>query len=881
MIRFGRQVFLGMVILVFSASAQPVVQRTANTTLQLPQFPPIQGFTVTNTFENVPLFTPFCVASPPGETNRLFILEKAGRVVVITNLANPTRTVFLDITDRVLSAANEEGLLGIAFHPGYATNRNFYLFFTGEATTTNADHSLNVGRHECLSLFRATAGNTNQALSSTEVPLIRQIDRDTPHNAGDIHFGPDGYLYASLGDEGGGFDSYNNSQHIDLNFFSGIIRIDVDKRSTNRLPNVHPASTTNYYVPKDNPFVGATTFNGSTVNSNNVRSEFWCVGLRNPWRFTFDPTNGKLLCADVGQEHWEEINVINKGGNYGWSFREGSYDGPKSDNTPAGFTSVIPLLQYPHGTAAYEGNAVIGGVVYSSNRIPQLTNSYVFGDHISGNIWQMRYSGTNVTQWQRICYETPTSFGIDPSNGDVLIVKHTENVIKRLIYITNSIGTPLPPTLDQTGAFSNLLTLQPNAGVVPFDVNAPFWSDNGKKTRWFSLPNTNATFSFNAESNWAFPTGTVWIKHFDLELTNGVPSSAQRIETRFLVRNSNGVYGVTYRWGGSSSNATLVADEGMDENFTIYDNGTPRIQTWHYPSRFECQICHNNVGGWALGFNTHQLNRDFNYGGTVTNQLRALAQAGYFSAPISNFVSLRALVNPTNATYSLDYRVHSYLAANCVHCHQPGGVGLGYWDARISTPLSAAGVIDGQLANGFGIENYRVIAPGSPGNSILLQRIGTLDTIRMPPLASHLINTQIVNLISNWVNTLTNYETFPAWQMRIFGSTNSLQAAANADPDKDGANNYFEFLTGTSPLNVASVWKSQTQKTASTAQIVFPQIANRGFEVQYSAELTPVLWQSLDRPDNRAWFAATNLTGTVSDLLTNNHRFYRVRVLEP
>src|SRR5262249_46556512 len=151
----------------------------------------------------------------------------------------------------------------------------------------------------------------------------------------------------------------------------------------------------NYYVPQDNPFVGATSFNGITVNSNNVRSEFWCVGLRNPWRFTFDPTNGRLYCGDVGQEDWEEINLISKGGNYGWAYREGNHAGPKNDLAPPGFTgSIGPILEYPHGTAAYEGRAVIGGVVYTGNRIPQLTGAYVFGDYISGNIWSMRYNGS-------------------------------------------------------------------------------------------------------------------------------------------------------------------------------------------------------------------------------------------------------------------------------------------------------------------------------------------------------------------------------------------------------------------------------------------------------------------------------------------------------
>ncbi|MDB6056809.1 MAG: hypothetical protein JWO95_653, partial [Verrucomicrobiales bacterium] len=415
------------------AIAQPfgLSNRVANTTLQMPATIPFLGFTTTNAFPGLELNTPFAVAAPPGETNRLFIVEKAGRIVVITNLANPTRTVFMDISARVLADANEEGLLSLAFHPSYVTNRNFYVFYTCNSRSTNSNHTVNVGLHDRLSAFKASATNPNTGLPSSEVVLINQFDEDTPHNAGDIHFGPDGYLYVSLGDEGSGFDSYNNSQQIDKDFFSGILRIDVDKRPENLKPNTHAAASTNYFVPKDNPFVGATSFNGLTVKSNNVRSEFWCVGLRNPWRFTFNPLNGDLLCADVGQEDWEELNLITKGGNFGWAYREGMSPGPKVDQAPAGFVSSNPLLSYTHGDESYEGHCVIGGVVCTNDKLPQINGAYVFGDYVAANIWMMRYGNNTVTQWQRICYETfPTSFGLDPSNGDVLIVKHTENLIK-------------------------------------------------------------------------------------------------------------------------------------------------------------------------------------------------------------------------------------------------------------------------------------------------------------------------------------------------------------------------------------------------------------------------------------------------------------------
>jgi hypothetical protein len=319
----------------------------------------------------------------------------------------------------------------------------------------------------------------------------------------------------------------------------------------------------------------------------------------------------------------------------------------------------------------------------------------------------------------------------------------------------------LPPTLADTGAFTNLSSLPdsttplaPAPGVVPYDINVPFWSDDAQKTRWFSIPNTNLDIGFFPTNNWSFPTGAVWIKHFDLEITNGVPASRHRLETRFIVKNTAGVYGVTYRWGNSLTNATLVPEEGMDESFVIYSGSSIlRTQTWHYPSRSECLTCHTTVGGGALGFNTAQLNRDKDYGIGVANQLTALSEAGYFSNGVPDPATLLALAPATNTAASLEFRVRSYLSANCVQCHQPGGAGpqQANWDARISTPLVSQGIVNGLLVNNFADTNNRVVKPGSLTNSILYYRVAVLGAEHMPPLATSVINTQAVALLSQWI----------------------------------------------------------------------------------------------------------------------------------
>ncbi len=443
----------------------------------------------------------------------------------------------------------------------------------------------------------------------------------------------------------------------------------------------------------------------------------------------------------------------------------------------------------------------------------------------------------------------------------------------------------LPLTLADTGAFSDLIKLTPNSGIVPYDLNLPFWSDGAHKTRWFSVPDTNLTIGFEREIPWSFPVGTMWIKHFGLQLTKGVPESTRRIETRFLVRSAEGVYGVTYRWDDSQTNATLVAPEGLDEDIDIQDQGETHTQVWHYPSRTECLRCHVPVAGFALGFNTPQLNRDFVHDGVTNNQIADLSQSGYFSSPVTGIHSLRALIAATNTAWSLEYRVRSYLAANCVQCHQPGGETLKSWDARITTPTAASGIINGPLAFPFrGDPNGRVVVPVSLGHSMMFFRVANLGASHMPPLATTVLNLEAVNLLSEWItNGLANYQSFADWQVAYFHSTDLSAAAPDADPDGDGAFNQLEYLTGSNPLVPGDVWKMSIQPTASSVQIIFSRVANRAFEVEWSTNLQDTKsWGVLDQPDNHPFFSSTNGPSVVEDAtMCSSARFYRVRVFAP
>ena len=837
--------------IVFGCAVSAMFPQLTPPPLRLPLTPPVFGYTTVNAFPGLNFGQPVCLASPPGETNRLFVLSKAGQMYAITNLASPNLTTVLNLSGRVFTGS-ESGLIGLAFHPDFAnpTNRYFFLFYSLNTNSSQGNGVL----HQRVARFQMTETNNNVALESSELLLINQRDPAGNHNGGDLHFGADGLLYVTLGYGGVQNDGDRNSQLISSNFFSAIMRLDVDTppRPGSLMPNLHPANNIggaiNYRIPADNPFLGRTNYDGYTFNATNLRGEFYATGFRNPWRMSFDRVTGFLYCADVGQNTWEEVDIVTKGGNYGWAYREGLHVGYRATNSVVE-PLIDPIQEYQHGSGPTQGNSVTGGIVYRGTRFPQLHGWYVFADYASGNIWRLYYDGTNTVPFQRLTGRTGiAAFGADPANSDVLLANVNDGVIYRLIYDTNStLGAPLPPTLDGTGAFTNLASLtnttQPLAaasGLTPYDINVHFWSDNARKSRWY-LSATNLKIGFQPEANWTSADGQSWVKHFDLELTNGVPSSTRRLETRFLVRNSNGVYGVTYRWN-SLTNAALVPEAGLDEAIAINDGGNIRTQIWRYPARSECNTCHSPVAGFALGFNTLQMNRDYGYSGGVSNQLAFMNAAGLFSNSIAELHSLRALAAATNESASLEWRVRSYLAANCISCHVPGGLGLGSWTANISNTTATAGLIHGLLANNAGNTNARVIAPGSITNSMLLSRISVRGAGQMPPLASSVLDTQAVALVARWItNDLAG------------GWTNHVPA----------------IELGVAPTNGGGI-------------IQFVQPPNRAFRVETAPSLnTPVPWTFLDVPGNRPTYPAASNAVSIFPGTNTSEGYYRVRLSAP
>ena len=376
---------------------------------------------------------PLAVASVAGEKHRLFVVEKTGRVQVINGLdgTSPTKQVFLDLTaprDGKLETSSECGVLGLAFPPDYAKSGRCFVYYS-----LKIDGKL----HQRLARFHVSTDDPNRIDLSREQPLWTQADPASNHNGGDVHFGPDGYLYVSVGDGGAADDKFDNARFINKGFHAAILRLDVDKLAGSLPPNPHPGvalSATGaafYAVPPDNPFVGATSHHGQAVDPKTVRTEIWATGLRNPWRFSFDPSTGRLFAADVGQNLYEEVDLITRGGDYGWSYREATHPfvkGPGQSNEPADFKPIAPIFEYPRTT----GVSITGGRVYRGANFQELQEAYVFADFGSGAIVALR--GKAKAWHDELLAREPgiAGIGTDPRDGELLFANLGQGKIKKL-----------------------------------------------------------------------------------------------------------------------------------------------------------------------------------------------------------------------------------------------------------------------------------------------------------------------------------------------------------------------------------------------------------------------------------------------------------------
>ena len=358
---------------------------------------PIHKMSVEVAFPNISFNRMVFLTHAGDGSGYLFLVLQEGQIIVFQNNDDvESLIVFLDIRDRVDDSENEEGLLGLAFDPHYESNGYFYVHYTASSPARSI-----------ISRFSVTVDDQQKADIESELVILQINQPYDNHNGGHIAFGPDGYLYIGLGDGGNGGDPHGNGQN-NRTLLGTILRIDVSDSSEQK----------KYGIPPDNPFAGLKY----------EKNEIWAYGLRNPWRFSFDEETGLLWVGDVGQNKFEEIDIVEKGGNYGWNVLEGFHCYSDSTSSCDSEEFEAPIIEYDRD----EGCSVTGGYVYRGSIFNFLYGSYIYGDFCSGLIWALNYDGTKIVD-VTILVDSDliiSSFGED-EEGELYILSF-DNKIYRL-----------------------------------------------------------------------------------------------------------------------------------------------------------------------------------------------------------------------------------------------------------------------------------------------------------------------------------------------------------------------------------------------------------------------------------------------------------------
>ncbi len=673
-------------------------------------------------FPSLPSFTdPVALLRAPGDDSAWYVVEKPGRVLRFTNSPSASAvTPFIDIREatdpiNVKSFANEAGLLGMAFHPGYgASNWYVYLSYMIDGAAEGVAYTSVIARFE--------SKDNGATLDATDhVELIRLAQPFDNHNGGNIAFGPDGYLYIGFGDGGSGGDPGDRSQNPS-NLFGSMLRIDVDAGSP-------------YAIPPDNPFAMNSLCNNGSGAAACPETYAW--GLRNPWKWSFDSDTNQLWLADVGQDAWEEVDIIELGGNYGWRCREGAHNFNTSGTCPPGL--IDPVIEYSSAV----GDSITGGYVYRGTAIPELTGRYVFADYVRGVIFASVDAGGGTYDYQQLL-DGPhfiSAFAVEP-NGELLYLNYGGGEVRRIIQGGGTSVDLVPTLLSATGCVDPTDPTVPASGLVPYDVNAPFWSDGASKERWYAIPDSQ-TIDVAADGDWLFPIGTVLVKNFRL--------NSALIETRLFMRHTDGEWaGYTYEWNDTQTEATRV------NGGKVADKAG---QSWIYPSGSECMQCHTASANFSLGLEHGQLNSDLTYPSTgiTANQLYTADAVDLLTDPLPGTPDTLVSFAPTDdVSASLDARARAYLHSNCAGCHRPGGPTPSNMDLRHDTDFASTGTCNVVPVSGdLGISGATILTPSNPSLSLLIERPSRRDAHGMPPLGSTIVDSDGIQLLTDWVNSIS------------------------------------------------------------------------------------------------------------------------------
>jgi uncharacterized repeat protein (TIGR03806 family) len=688
-----------------------------------------------NAFPKLKFYEPLSMTVVPG-TNRLVVAERPGKIFTFENDPKTDQKEMLVDVGRTI--------YGVVLHPQFQQNGYFYV----SSELKREDNS--PGEIQILR-YRAAKPETLRADPDSAAVIITWPADG--HRGGCMRFGPDGYLYIGVGDGSGIADQLQTGQDLS-DLLGSMLRIDVDRPTTAR----------RYSIPKDNPFAGTP----------GARGEIWAYGLRQPWKFSFDRM-GNLWVGEVGQDLWEMVYLIQKGGNYGWSVTEGLH--PFRPERAKGPSPILPpVVEHSHA----DFRSLTGGYVYYGSRLPELKGAYIYGDYDTGRIWALRHDGGKVTEHRELddTQLRIVDFGQDAA-GEIYIVDFMSGSLHRLVPAPPQTEQPadFPRKLSETGLFASTKNNQPAAGLIPYSVNAELWSDGAKKQRFLALPGDSQieydTVTYpqpapGSEPGWRFPHDTVLVKTFSLETEAGNPNSLRRLETRILhhkhmpgTEEVGDQYwrGYTYVWNDEQTDAELLDASGLDRKFMITDPAAPggkREQTWHFPSRAECTLCHTMSAKYALGVNTLQMNKDHDYGGVIANQLATLDHLGIFTKPLPKPPAEEPrVVDYRDESQDLNLRARSYLHANCSHCHRKWGGGNAEFQLLASLPLTETGTINIPPGQGrFDQTDPRIFVPGQPDRSMVLYRMQKLGLGRMPHVASNIVDEEAAKLIAQWIQKM-------------------------------------------------------------------------------------------------------------------------------
>ena len=536
------------------------------------------------------------------------------------------------------------------------------------------------------------------------------------HDGGDMVWGPeDGMLYVSAGDRSAPGDPHNVGQRVD-DIYGAILRIDVHSKEP-------------YAVPPDNPFVGI----------EGVRPEIWSYGLRNPWRFCFHPENGELWVGDNGDESWELVHRIERGANAGWSAFEGSHvfrpnnklAGPTLVNTPA-------IVQQPHT----EMRSVIGGIFYRGSALPELRGHYLYACYFTKRLWAFSYEDGEPGEPFLVADSIGGVVAItEAADREPLITTHEGHLyfLKKKPDVPPS--PPWPANLSGSGLFESTEKHELAAGVYPFSVNAEAWTDGARKQRFVAIADgdkVKALGGVQLGKSWDLPVGSMVGQTLSLD---GRP-----VETQLLY--FDGTWRpYTYRWNAAGTDASLIGEAGEDAQV----GG----RKWRFASRAECMTCHTHRSNFALSLTTRQLDRP---GVSGANQIDEWIAKGLLqpSRPLKQERGQPVLDPHDESRGDLEARARSYLDLNCAHCHRETGLGgRAGFQLLASLSLEQTGIVNTKPVVGLlGRPETRVVAPGDPANSELLERMRRRGAGQMPLLGSHAVDEKGVALIRKWIQSL-------------------------------------------------------------------------------------------------------------------------------